>query len=382
MLERRGYQQQLRAAIRRSPITALLGPRQSAKTTPAQSIAGDVESTYFDLESPQDVRRLQNPELMLGSLSGLVVIDEIQFMPQLFPVLRVLADRKPTDTRFLILGSASPALRDGASESLAGRIEFVDLGGFPRSFLAESDDDSFAWREGFIRTFLQRDIPQFGIRTPASVMRRFWTMLAHYHGQTWNSSELARALGQSDKTVRSYLDTLTDTYMIRQLQPWFENVRKHQVKAPKIYLRDSGLLHALLSLHDLHDLTGHPKVGASWEGFAMEQVLQVANPDDVFFWSVHAGPKIDLLVFYRGHRIGIEFKYSENPRVTRSLRSVADTLGLESLWIVIPGTDYYPVESDLYVCGLARFAEAWHNADEVAASRLDLAAAPRLACFG
>ncbi|MFW5827175.1 MAG: ATP-binding protein [Alkalispirochaeta sp.] len=378
MISRPGYVSRLRTAIGRSPVTALLGPRQSGKTTLAREIAREWQSTFFDLESPQDERRLQNPEFVLESLSGLVVIDEIQFKPELFSVLRVLADRDGSPARFLILGSASPYLRDGASDSLAGRIEFVDLsgfrieevgrenllqlwvrGGFPRSYVAGSDEDSFVWREDFIRTFLQRDLAQFGVRTPATVMRRFWTMLAHYHGQTWNSSELGRALGQSDKTVRSYLDTLTGAYMIRQLPPWFENIAKRQVKAPKVYLRDTGLLHALLMLHNLHELTGHPKVGASWEGFALEHVLHILDVADAFFWSVHGGSEIDLLVFDHGRRVGFEFKYSQAPTVTRSMRNAAETLKLDSLWVIIPGTAFYPVEHNLFVCSLSEFPLRW-----------------------
>jgi predicted AAA+ superfamily ATPase len=382
LISRPGYLSKLHVAIGRSPITALLGPRQSGKTTLARVIAGERESAVFDLESPRDERRLQNPEFALSSLTGLIVIDEIQFRPDLFPILRVLADRDGGTTQFLILGSASPHLRDGASESLAGRIEFVDLtgfridevgpenvlklwvrGGFPRSYLAETEADSLAWRDGFIRTFLQRDLVQYGVRTPATVMRRFWTMLAHYHGQTWNSSELARALGQTDKTVRGYLDTLTEAYMIRQLQPWFENVGKRQVKAPKVYIRDSGLLHALLMLHDFHDLSGHPKVGASWEGFALEQVLHILDVSDAFFWSVHGGGEIDLLVFDHGRRVGFEFKYSDSPTITRSMRNAADTLKLESLWVITPGPAFYPVEERLYVCGLAEFLVRWSSRD-------------------
>jgi uncharacterized protein len=373
--------ERLSTAIRRSPVTALLGPRQCGKTTLALAVAAGRESTVFDLESPRDVRRLTNPELMLASLTGLVVIDEIQRMPELLPVLRVLADRLSERVRFLILGSASPDLREGASESLAGRVEFVDLagfgldevgpdnlsrlwvrGGFPRSYLADSDEDSFAWREGFVRTFLERDLPQFGVRTPAPVMRRFWTMLAHYHGQTWNASEIGRSLGQSDKTVASYLDTLTETWMVRRLQPWFENVGKRQVKAPKLYLRDSGILHSLLVLADLSQIAGHPKVGASWEGFAMEQVLTLIDPPQAYFWSVHAGAEIDLLLLDRGQRIGIEFKYSEAPTVTRSMRAAAETLRLGRLWIVTPGNGCYPLEPDVTVCGLASFSDAWRTA--------------------
>lgn len=380
MLDRPSYRQKLRAAINRSPITALLGPRQCGKTTLARSLAGEFSSTFFDLESPRDMQRLQNPELTLRTCSGLVIIDEIQLAPSLFPVLRVLADRPDTDTRFLILGSASPQLMSNASESLAGRVEFVDLSGFllsetgvghmselwvrgsfPRSFLAASDEDSCVWRESFIRTFLQQDLPQLGIRIPAPQMRRFWTMLAHYHGQTWNASELSRSLGQSDKTIRSYLDILTDSYMIRQLQPWHENLKKRQVKAPKIYFRDTGLLHSLLMLQDYDQLNGHPRVGASWEGFALEQVIAITETTAPYFWSTHSGPEVDLLLFHQGKRHGIEFKYSEAPTVTVSMRSAIKCLGLDRLWIVTPVDTVYDLDSHISVCGLQNFQEQWEG---------------------
>ena len=271
---------QLAAAVRRSPVTALMGPRQCGKTTLARLFQHGKTASHFDLESPADIQRLQNPEMMLGALKGLVVLDEIQVLPALFNVLRVLADRPRNPARFLILGSASPDIVKRTSESLAGRVEFVELGGFdlletgvgawkdlwlrggfPRSYLSRRDPDSAAWREGFLKTFLERDIPQLGISIPAAAMRRFWTMLSHYHGQTWNASELARSMGLSDKTVRSYLDILTGTYMVRQLQPWHENVGKRQVKAPKIYLRDSGILHALMNLGDDLGAAGPPAGG-------------------------------------------------------------------------------------------------------------------------
>ena len=314
MIQRDDYLSRLKTAIGRSPVTALLGPRQCGKTTLARQLAEQQESTFFDIESLPDRRRLQNPELMLGSLTDLVVLDEIQVMPELFQVLRVLVDRPENQARFLILGSASPEMIRSSSETLAGRLEFIDLqgfdlsetgadtweplwlrGGFPRSFLANSETDSLAWREGFIRTFLERDIPQLGINIPAITMRRFWTMLAHYHGQTWNAAEIGRSMGLSDKTVRSYLDILTGAFMIRQLQPWFENLGKRQVKSPKIYFRDSGLLHSLLEVPDKHSLLGHPKVGASWEGFALEQALQILHPNTAYFWGTHAGAELDLV---------------------------------------------------------------------------------------
>jgi hypothetical protein len=361
MIARRAYLAELGSAVRRSPVTALLGPRQCGKTTLARAFGASRRATHFDLESVPDRQRLQNPELTLGSLKGLVVLDEIQAMPELFAVLRVLVDRRPA-MRFLILGSASPALIKGVSETLAGRVQFVELagfdldetgprsldalwlrGGFPRSLLARRDTDSVAWREGFVQTFLQRDIPQFGITLAAPALRRFWTMLAHYHGQTWNSSELARSMGVSDKTVRAWLDILTGTFMVRQLQPWFENIGKRQVKSPKIYLRDSGLLHALLNLPDRHALLGHPRAGASWEGFALEQVLRTLRPSDAYYWATHNGAELDLLFTHRGRRYGVELKFNEAPTATKSMRVAIDDLGLSHLWIVYLGAEKFPI---------------------------------------
>ena len=368
MLQRTDALRQLAVATARAPITALLGPRQCGKTTLARQFAATRESTFFDLESEPDVRRLANPELALGVLHGLVVLDEIQRMPQLFNALRVLADRDEGQSRFLVLGSASPDVVRGVSESLAGRVEFIELAGFdlaetgadawrplwlrgglPRSYLAASDIDSMAWRDGFVRTFLERDIPQLGLTVPAAAMRRFWTMLSHWHGQTWNGSELGRAMSFSDKTVRRYLDLLTGTYMVRQLQPWFENVAKRQVKAPKVYLRDTGLLHALLGIHDDGALLAHPRVGASWEGFVIEQILRSVRPSGAWFWSAHGGGELDLLVFERGRRIGFEVKFSEAPEVTRSMRRVARLLALDHLFVVCPTRHAWPVDTHISV---------------------------------
>jgi len=366
MIDRPGYLNQLARAVRRSPITALVGPRQCGKTTLARMYAQGKRAAFFDLDSQLDSNRLQNPQLMLGSLQGLVVIDEIQAMPELFRVLRVLVDRPGNTARFLILGSASPDVVKNVSETLAGRIEFVELsgfalqetgidssnvlwlrGGFPRSFLARKDGDSLAWREGFIHTFLARDIPQLGISIPPAAMRRFWTMLAYYHGHTWNASELGRSLSLSDKTVRSYLDILTGTFMVRQLQPWYENLGKRQVKAPKIYLRDSGLLHALLNLPDSRTLHSYPRVGASWEGFALEQILGLINPSQAFFWATHSGAEIDLFFIHRGRRYGIECKFSETPKITKSMNQALESLNLTRLWVVYPGENSYPLSKQI-----------------------------------
>ncbi len=284
----------------------------------------------------------------------------------------MLVDRPDSKARFLILGSASPQIIRHASETLAGRAEFIELsgfdltetgpepidqlwlrGGFPRSYLAESNEDSEAWRQGFIRSFLERDIPQLGITVPAAAMRRFWTMLAHFHGQTWNGSELGRSLGVSDKTVRSYLDILTGTFMVRQLQPWHENIKKRQVKSPKVYFRDSGLLHSLLSIPDQHALFGHPRCGASWEGFALEQILHIIRPEDAYFWATHSGAELDLFFLRQGKRFGVEFKLNEAPRVTRSMHVALEDLGLDHLWIVYPGRESYPVHERITVAALA-----------------------------
>lgn len=371
MLSRPQYLQLVATAMSRSPIVALLGPRQVGKTTLARLYIEGRQATYFDLESQPDIRRLQNPELALGLLEGIVVIDEIQVMPELFAVVKVLVDRTQNQARFLILGSASPDIVKNVSETLAGRVEFIELagfdlsevgevrwgelwvrGGFPRAFLASSDEDSAAWREGFIRTFLERDIPQLGIAIPAPAMRRFWTMLAHYHGQTWNASELARSMGLADKTVRSYLDILTGTFMVRQLQPWHANIGKRQVKSPKIYLRDSGILHSLLDLPDQRSLLAHPRVGASWEGFALEQVLQAVKPSQAYFWATHNAAELDLLFIQRGRSYGVEAKFNEAPSITRSMHNAVADLNLDHLWIVHPGPHSYPVSDRISVLAL------------------------------
>jgi len=376
MIQRSYYLAKLNRAVKRSPITALLGPRQCGKTTLARQFSEDKSATYFDLESQPDVRRLQNPELVLGALNGLVVLDEIQTLPELFKTLRVLADRPDNTCRFLILGSAAPNIMRSVSQSLAGRVEFVDLsgfvlfevgdnvldkiwvrGGFPRSFLADIEVDSLAWREGFIRTFLERDIPQLGITVPAAAMRRFWTMLAHYHGQIWNSAEIARSMGLSDKTIRSYLDILTGTYMVRQLQPWYENIGKRQVKSPKVFLRDSGILHSLLDLPDYHTLIGHPKLGASWEGFAIEQILQFYRPQEAYFWATHSGAELDLFFLYRGKRYGFEIKYNEAPRTRKSMHVALQDLRLDHLWIIYPGNEKYPVGERITVLPLTELLQ-------------------------
>ncbi len=373
MITRKSYLDRVDTALERSKIVALLGPRQCGKTTLAKAIWAKRESTYFDLESQADQKRLGNPEMMFDSLSGLVVIDEIQTLPELFQTLRVVVDKPQNKCCFLILGSASPSIIKNVSETLAGRVEFIDMagfslaelgeasaemlwirGGFPRSYLAKSDSDSVAWREGFIRTFLQRDIPQLGIQIPSAMIRRFWTMLAHWHGQTWNASKIASSMGLTNKTVRSYLDLLTDTYMIRQLQPWHENIAKRQVKSPKIYFRDTGLLHSLLDLEDGYGLRGHPQCGASWEGFAIEQVLQAIRPAQAYYWATYSHAELDLFFILNGKRYGLEFKFSEAPTKTKSMAIAIDNLKLEKLLIVYPGTESWPVDDKITVCPLSQ----------------------------
>ena len=356
------------------PCVALTGPRQCGKSTLAGRIAADdPTSVYFDLEAAVDRRRLTTPEQTLGPLEGLVVIDEIQRLPSLFETIRVLVDRPANRARLLLLGSASPRLVRGVSESLAGRVGLVDLGGFhlgevdatgwrklwtrggfPRSYLARDGQRSSLWRRSFIRTFLERDIPQLGITIPAERLRRFWTMIAHYHGQTWNGAEFARALGTSEATARRYLDILTGAFVVRALPPWFENLKKRQVKAPKVYVRDTGLLHELLGLPGERELTGHHKVGASFEGFAVEQLLAGLATRDAYFWATHGGAELDLLVFRGGKRYGFECKFADAPGTTRSMRVALEDLGLAHLWIVYPGDEAYALDDRISVLPISQ----------------------------
>lgn len=372
--------QELERAVATSPVTALLGPRQCGKTTLARTLAASMASTIFDLEDPVDRARLSTPRQVLAELRGLVVLDEIQRLPELIEILRVLADRPDTPARFLVLGSASPDLVRGTSETLAGRVRFVDLGGlsldevgpdamlrrwtrggFPRAFLAEDEATSVKWREDFVRTFLERDLAGLGINVPAETMRRFWTMIAHYHGQVWNGAEFARALGTGETTVRRHLDLLGGAYMVRILAPWYENLSKRQVRAPKVYLRDSGLLHTLLRLEDLDQLRGHPKVGASWEGFALEEVLGVTNAREAYFWATHGGAELDLMVVAQGKRYGFEFKYTDAPQRTRSMLTALEDLGLQRILVVVPGAASYPVHEKIDVVPLTQLAIAWEQ---------------------
>jgi len=380
MILRQHYQNEVQKALDRSRITALIGPRQSGKTTLARQFLSPYSPSYFDLEDPISLARLEEPMTALGDLQGLVVIDEIQRKPELFPILRVLADRTPLPARFLILGSAAPELMRQSSESLAGRMELIKIsgfslleagianqtahwlrGGFPLSFLADSDENSLAWRKSFAATLVERDIPQLGITIPSSTMLKFWTMLSHYHGQTWNAAEPARSLGVSETTTRRYLDLLEAVFMVRQLQPWHANLKKRQVKAPKIYLRDSGLLHSLLGIRTSGDLLNHPKCGASWEGYVIEEAIRAAQPDEVYFWATHNGAEIDLLLVKNGCRVGLECKRMDAPRMTPSIRTALEDLQLERILVAYPGTRRYrlseQVEAVNFVELLQEFAE-------------------------
>ncbi|MCX5971851.1 MAG: ATP-binding protein [Coprothermobacterota bacterium] len=365
----------IRTALARSRAVALLGPRQCGKTTLARQFVPPDSPNYFDLEDPVSLASLDQAMTTLKGLTGLVVIDEVQRRPDLFPILRVLLDREPLPAQFLILGSASPALLRQSSESLAGRMEIVPIGGltlkdvgigfqeahwlrggFPLSFLASSDTDSAAWRKNFIQTFLELDLPQLGVTAPASTLFRFWTMLAHYHGQVWNAAEPARAIGLSESTVRRYLDLLEGILMVRQLLPWHENLKKRQVKAPKIYFRDSGILHQLLGIRGRKDLQTHPKCGTSWEGYAVEELLTSFQPDEAYFWATHAGAEIDLLLFKDHRRIGVEIKRADAPKLTPSMRVALTDLDLDQLFVIYPGERRYSLADKVDVLPLSALA--------------------------
>jgi uncharacterized protein len=357
LIARPALKERIRAALDRSRLAVLTGPRQAGKTTLAREFLPEDSPNYFDLEDPSSLARLEEPKTALEPLEGLVVIDEVQRRPGLFPLLRVLADRRKQTARFLILGSASGDLLRQSSESLAGRMERIEIGGFtlgevgpqsssrlwrrgsfPLAFLARSEENSVAWRKEFIQTLLERDLPQWGVRASATALLRFWTMVAHYHAQTWNAAEPARAMGVNRSTSRRYLDLLTDALMIRQLQPWHANLGKRQVKSPKVYVRDSGLLHQLLGLETEKELLSHPKVGASWEGFVVEQVLACEPHDEAWFWATHQGAEIDLILRRGGRLLGVECKRADAPRLTPSIRIALEDLRLEQVAVVYPGT--------------------------------------------
>jgi hypothetical protein len=382
VIERRQSLAAIRAALKRSPVTLLVGPRQSGKTTLARLIVPPSSIGYFDLEDPRSLARLSEPMTALSPLRGIVVIDEIQRRPGLFPVIRVLVDRKPLPARFLILGSASPRLLSQSSETLAGRVEahtssgfsLADLGagalarhwrrgGFPRSYLARTESDSLIWRQQFIQTYLERDLPELGVSMPAPTMLRLWTMLAHSHAQVWNAAEPARSLGISMPTVRRYLDFFTGLSLVRQLQPWHENLGKRQVKAPKLYIRDSGIFHALHGLASEKDILSHPKAGASWEGYVLEEILQAVPNEGAFFWATHTGAELDLLLLRKGGRYGVEIKYQDAPRLTASMRIALQDLKLDHLTVIYPGDRAYPLADRVDVIP---FVQAIQSSDLIA----------------
>jgi len=376
MIERKTTKSAIRRALIRSRVVLLLGPRQCGKTTLARQFVQPDSLNYFDLEDPASLARLNEPMTALQHLRGIVVIDEIQRRPELFQVLRVLADRKPLPARFLILGSASGALLRQSSESLAGRQETICIGGLtlsdvginrherhwlrgglPLSFLAKNESDSLAWRKNFIQTFLERDIPQLGIGIAAPALLRFWSMLAHYSGQILNAAEPARSLGISETSVRRYLDVLESVFVVRQLKPWHENLKKRQVKSPKIYLRDSGLLHQMLGVRTMSDLLLNPKCGASWEGYIVEEALAVAEPDEAFFWATHSGAELDMLLLKGSKRLGIEIKRADAPGLTPSIRTAMNDLGLHKLFVIYPGSKRYSLGRNIEVLPAAGLSD-------------------------
>lgn len=368
MIKRIQYQQHIEKALKRSRAVALLGPRQCGKTTLAREIVDIGSPNYFDLEDPSSLMGLDDPKTTLESLKGIVVIDEIQRRPDLFPILRVLLDRTPLPAKFLILGSASPDLLRQSSESLAGRLEMIEMagfslsevgqkeasrlwlrGGFPLSFLAKNDADSFMWRKSFIQAFLERDLRQQGMDIPAVSLHRFWTMLAHSHGQIWNAAPFAASLGITQPTVRRYLDILTGVFMVRQIQPWYANIKKRQVKAPKVYIRDTGVLHSLLGLKTEAEILRHPSCGGSWEGYVVEEVIRLVEPDDVYFWATHNGAEIDLVFFKNGRMYGVEVKRADAPTITPSVRMALDDLPLERITVIYPGEKSYSLHKKIDV---------------------------------
>ncbi|MDD5008026.1 MAG: ATP-binding protein [Syntrophorhabdaceae bacterium] len=380
MIDRDYEINKLLSLLKHYRVVGIIGARQVGKTTLARALLNRAQSSsfYYDLENPEDLARLADPMLTLKGLKGLVVIDEIQRLPGLFPILRVLADRPKASARFLVLGSASPELLRQGSESLAGRIAYHELGGFsldevgiksrqrlwlrggfPRSYLAPSDTLSEEWRRGFIGTFLERDLPQLGVAIRSTTLHRFWSMLAHYHGQIWNASEFGRSFGVADTTVRNYLDLLSSALVVRQLQPWHENISKRQVKSPKVYIADSGLLHTLLGIKTRNDLERHPKIGASWEGFVIEQIVRRTGfrKEDCFFWATHAGAELDLLVVRGRNRLGFEVKLTGSPRVTPSMRSALADLKLQRLYVIHAGEETFQLEKKIQAVALPRLLE-------------------------
>lgn len=377
MIDRHRHQKRLEKLLARNPVVAIIGARQVGKTTLARTLIKGLgkPATVFDLERGQDLARLEDPELALRDLRGIVVLDEIQRRPELFPTLRVLADRPRCSARFLVLGSASPDLLRQSSETLAGRIAYHELpglslgevgsknldrlwlrGGFPRSYTPRSHGESVDWRRDFLQTFLERDIPQLGISIPARTLERFWAMLAHYHGNVWNASEFGRSFGVSHHVTRRYLDALEATFMVRVLQPWASNIGKRQVKSPKVYFRDSGILHRFLDIDTMRDLERHPKIGASWEGFLLEAIVHRlgARAGDCYFWATHTGAELDLMITSRGRRYGFEIKRTTSPRITPSMRSALDDLQLTRLDVVYAGTETFPLSKRIRAVAAVR----------------------------
>jgi predicted AAA+ superfamily ATPase len=374
VLPRPDIEQRIRTALGRSRAVVLVGPRQCGKSTLARRFLPADHPNYFDLENPSSRLSLAQPMTALETLQGLVVIDEVQHAPELFRVLRVLIDRDNRPGQYLLLGSASPALLRQTSETLLGRVEVIEIagfdlrevgvrdasrlwlrGGFPPAYTAANDEDAGVWCSNAMARFVQADLPQFGVNVAAPAMLRFWAMLAHVHGQVWNAADPARSLGVSEPTVRRYLDWLTQGFMVRQLLPWYENLGKRQVKSPKIYFRDSGMLHSLLGIHDTGALLRHPRSGASWEGFALEQVLRLTRPDDAYFWATHQGAELDLLMLKYSKRIGVEFKRVDAPHLTPSMRIAANDLKLDALYVVYPGDRRYRLAEAVEAVPLVEF---------------------------
>ncbi len=372
MISRTTLQNTIQRKLEANRVVGIIGPRQCGKTTLARQFVPSTSANYFDLEDPFSLARLDQPMTALQDLQGLVVIDEIQRRPELFPVLRVLADRTPLPARFLILGSASPELLRQSSESLAGRISIIQMngfsleevgaesqnllwrrGGYPLSFTASNEDTSLEWRKDFVLTSLERDVPQFGFNIPSTSLFRFWSLLAHYHGQVWNVAEAARTLGVGETTARRYIDLLQNLFMVRLLQPWYANLGKRQVKTPKVYIRDTGLLHYLSGIRTEQELLLHPRSGASWEGFVIEETIKATVPDEVYFWATHSGAELDLLLLKNGKRIGVECKRVDAPHLTPSMRTAVTDLNLSKLLVIYPGPHTYPLAENIHAIPLA-----------------------------
>ena len=384
MKKRNKFVQRIDFSFKVNPVVAILGPRQCGKTTLARIYIKQKGKKrkvhYFDLEDPEDISLLENPKLALSPLNGLIIIDEIQKISEIFPLIRVLVDMPNNQKQFLILGSASRDLIHQSSETLAGRISYIELtpfsfhevedmkklwirGGFPRAYLAESLTKSVEWRKEYISAFLERDIPNLGFNIPAQSLRRFWMMMTAYHGNIFNSSEIGRSLGLSGPTMRRYLDLLIGTFMVRQLQPWFENITKRQIKSPKIYFRDSGIFHTLLGINEEKEITHHPKLGASWEGFALESVIRAYRipQEECFFWAIHQQFEIDLMIFLKGKKVGFEFKWSDAPKLTKSIVSAFDILKLHKCFIIYPGNKSYQLTENIFVFGLEKYLNKLKN---------------------